>query len=153
MEYYPVFNKSFKNLSIFSLLNTNVEGRGRVSFDSFIEKFRISGGWGKLWFPLYTASEGNINGSTKFVLSQNDQNLSVEQFDLELRNEQDEKIVCSLLNQYEIQSDSLDFALFFEKRLIWEIFESFPQKSLISGKLAVVIMMAILRLEAKNFNF
>ena len=60
-------------------------------------------------------SEGNINGSTKFVLSQNDQNLSVEQFDLELRNEQEEKIVCSLLNQYEIQSDSLDFAFVFEQ--------------------------------------
>ena len=32
-----------KTFPIFSLLNTNVEGRGRVSFDSFIEKFRISG--------------------------------------------------------------------------------------------------------------
>ena len=74
-----------KTFPIFSLLNTNVEGRGRVSFDSFIEKFRISGEGEAMVSSFILPSEGNINGSTKFVLSQNDQNLSVEQFDLEQR--------------------------------------------------------------------
>ena len=91
-----------KTFPIFSLLSTNVEGRGRVSFDSFIEKFRISGEGEAMVSSFLLPSEGNINGSTKFVLSQNDQNLSVEHFYLELRNEQEEKIVCSLLNQYKI---------------------------------------------------
>ena len=52
-----VFNKSFKNLSIFHYLNTNVEGRGRVSFDSFIEKFRISGVGEAMVSSFFTVKE------------------------------------------------------------------------------------------------
>ena len=142
-----------KTFPIFSLLSTNVEGRGRVSFDSFIEKFRISGEGEAMVSSFLLPSEGNINGSTKFVLSQNDQNLSVEHFYLELRNEQEEKIVCSLLNQYKIQSNFLDFALFLKKVDFGRFSNHFLKKSLISGKVSGSYIDGNITLRSERLNF